>query len=94
MVIIRLAQVMCYMGELDVRTKGFSLIRSSSDRFRWMSVAWCLVGMLGVRCVALRCDGVQVSRCIPRFGTALLISSFCWLSHRSSARKRGDNCKG
>ena len=42
--------------------------------------------MLGVRCVAMKS--------IPRLSTALLISFFCWLSHRSLARKRGDNFKG
>ena len=61
---------MCYMEELDVRTKGFSLIRSSFDLFRWMSVAWSLVGMLGVRCVALRWSpGVRV---YPSLGNSAL----------------------
>ena len=60
--------------------------------------------MLGVRCVALRCVALRGVACVALesrcpgaslgMGTALLISSFCWLPHRSSARKRGDNCKG
>ena len=59
--------------------------------------------MLGVRCVALRGVALRGVACVALesrcpgaslgMGTALLISSFCWLPHRSSARKRGDNCR-